>query len=107
MSFIDLERMMPKEVFEGSRIRVAAGERVMLSLMDLDAYAKVPPHSHPHEQAGMVLEGVFELTIGGETRTVRKGDCYICPPDVEHSVDVGDAPARALDIFSPPRDEYR
>ena len=107
MSFIDLERVTPKEVFEGSRIRVASGERVMLSLMDLDAHAKVPPHSHPHEQAGMVLEGVFELTIGGEKRIVRKGDCYICPPGVEHSVDVGDAPARVLDIFSPPRDEYR
>jgi len=107
MSFIDLERVAPKEVFEGCRIRVASGERIMLSLMDLDAHARVPPHSHPHEQAGMVLEGTFELMIDGEKKIVRKGDCYICPPGVEHSVIMGDAPAQVLDIFSPPREEYR
>ena len=107
MPFIDLEQVEPKQVFEDARIRVASGERIMLSLMDLDPHARVPPHSHPHEQAGMVLEGTFELVIGGEKRIVRKGDCYVCPSGVEHSVTVGDTPARVLDVFSPPREEYR
>ena len=56
--------------------------------------AEVPEHSHPHEQMGMGLEGVFELTIDGESRLVRQGDSYCIPGGVKHSARSLDAPAR-------------
>ncbi|MCP4665927.1 MAG: cupin domain-containing protein [Deltaproteobacteria bacterium] len=80
---------------------------MLLSIVDSAAHAVVPAHSHPHEQAGTLISGEFELTIGGETHRLKPGDTYIIPGGVEHSGRTGDAPARVLDIFSPVRKEYQ
>ena len=107
MSFhIPVERT-PKELFPGAIARTFWGEKLLLSYLDLAPGCFVPLHSHPHEQAGMVLEGELEFTIGDETRIVKAGEIFIIPGGVEHSVKVGDTPARALDIFSPVREEYK
>ena len=79
----------------------------MLSVVELEPGSIVPMHSHPHEQAGIVLEGEFDLTIGGETKRVRKGDMYIIPGGVEHAAVTGERKAVALDIFHPIREEYK
>ena len=42
-----------------------------------------------------------------EARTIRPGDAYLIPSGVEHSATAVGGPARALDIFSPPREEYK
>ena len=55
----------------------------------------------------MVLEGEFELTIAHDIRLLKKGDAYLIPSGVEHSVRVMESQTYALDIFSPPRDDYR
>ena len=71
------------------------------------ADALVPTHQHPHEQMGMGLEGEFELTIDGETRTIRQGDAYCIPGNTPHSARGMTQNARALDIFHPVREEYK
>jgi quercetin dioxygenase-like cupin family protein len=96
-----------RELFPGVRIRVVAGERLMLSRVELDPGAVVPVHAHPHEQFGFVMEGDAEFTIGGETRRLRAGDYYAIPGGVPHAVVTGAAGAVCMDVFSPPRDEYR
>jgi len=45
---------------------------------------EVPEHAHG-AQWGVVLEGSVEFTIGGETRTYRRGDTYYVPDAVAHS----------------------
>ena len=55
----------------------------------------------------MVIEGQFEFTIGNEKQIVKEGEFYIIPGGVEHRVVTGDKPAKALDVFSPPREEYK
>ncbi len=107
MSFYNPAERTPKELFPGAVARTFWGENILLSYLDLAPGAFVPPHSHPHEQAGIVLEGELEFTIGDETRIVKIGEIFIIPGGVEHSVKVGDAPARALDIFSPVREAYK
>ena len=107
MHFIDLKQCWKREVLPGVNITTAWGERVMMSFVDFEPHAIVPEHSHRHEQMGMVLEGSFELTIDGETRTVSSGDAYLVPSGVLHSVRTGETAARALDIFSPPREDYQ
>jgi len=57
----------------------------------------LPAHSHG-AQWGTVLEGSMELTISGETRTVRPGDSYSIPAGAEHSARIP-AGAVILDIF--------
>jgi quercetin dioxygenase-like cupin family protein len=79
----------------------------MFALVDLEPGALVPNHSHPHEQAGLVLEGELEFEIGGERRTLKAGDVYTIPGDVKHSARALAQKARVLDVFTPTREEYK
>jgi quercetin dioxygenase-like cupin family protein len=106
--FCDLEQVQQKTLLEGVRMKAVWGERIMMSFFDLDAGAVIPEHHHPHEQTGYVISGVLEFQIGGQQKICKTGDSYIIPSNTPHSVNVSaDAPARVLDIFSPPREEYK
>jgi quercetin dioxygenase-like cupin family protein len=107
MSFHTPSERAPKEIFPGALSRTYWGDKLLLSLLELAPGCVVPRHSHPHEQAGICLEGVMEFTIGDETRLVQPGEMFIIPGGVEHSVRVLDQPVKALDIFSPVREEYK
>lgn len=93
--------------FPGVSLATCSLERVMMAVVDLEPHSVVTEHCHPHEQMGMLLEGRATFTIGGESRELRKGDLYRIPGNVLHKVVVHEEPTRALDIFSPPRDDYR
>ena len=105
--FIDAQSREPMQLAAGARTRTFWGERVLLSLVEIDSNAEVPNHTHPHEQAGIVIEGEMEMGIGGEVRTLQPGDMYIIPGDVLHYARSGGAPVKALDIFSPVREEFQ
>jgi quercetin dioxygenase-like cupin family protein len=108
MPFFDIDAAAPKQISPGITIRTVWGDRIMLSFLTFEAEgATVPRHRHHHEQMGMGLEGEFRLVIGEEEQIVRPGDAYLIPSNVEHSATAVGGPARALDIFSPPREEYR
>ena len=107
MYFYNSAERTPKELLPGMLGRSFWGDKMLLNLLELAPHAVVPLHSHPHEQAGIMLEGEMEFTIGGETRLVKPGDIFIIPGGVEHSVRVLDKPCKALDIFSPVREEYK
>ena len=64
-------------------------------------------HSHPQEQWGVLLEGELVRIQGGEEVHAKAGDFWCTPGGVEHSVRTGDVGATVLDVFAPPRDEYR
>lgn len=106
MPFIDLAAVPPFELLPGVRLRTPFGKHIMLSYVEIAEGAAVPTHQHPHEQAGMLLQGRMELTIGDETRTVEPGALFIIPPDTPHRAVAVGGPCVALDIFSPPREDY-
>lgn len=107
MYFYDRNNMRKKELVPGTTANLAWGEKIMLSLVEIGPGSVVPMHSHPHEQAGMVVEGEFDFVIGTERKRVRPGDMYIIPGGVQHSAIGLDEKALVLDIFSPPRDDYK
>ena len=106
MGFIDIDSVGYTEIAPGARIRAPYGKNLMLSYLEMDANSVVPLHQHPHEQAGILLKGRLQMTIGDETRTVEAGAMYIVPPNVKHRVVAQDGPALILDIFSPIREDY-
>jgi quercetin dioxygenase-like cupin family protein len=55
----------------------------------------------------MVLAGRALFHIGNEEKTLGPGDLYLIPGGVVHRVVAGEEGLRALDIFTPVRDEYR
>lgn len=107
MYFCDVENREDREVVPGVHIRTFWGEQMLLSVVDLEAYAIVPEHSHLHEQCGTVVKGQMALTIDGETRWLAPGDTYIIPGGVKHSAQAGERPAQVIDVFSPVRDDYK
>lgn len=82
------------------------GERMMLAHFTLEEGAVIPPHSHPHEQVGYVVEGELAMTIADETYSLRAGDSYLAPANVEHGAKVVKE-AVVIDAFSPPREDYK
>ncbi len=106
MGFIDLEEIPAIEPAEGIRMRTPHGKNLMLSLVDMEPDSEVPLHHHPHEQAGILISGKLQLTIGQETRTVEPGAMYLIPGDVPHRAVAVDGPAVVMDVFSPIREDY-
>jgi len=91
----------------GFLVRVASGERLMLAYITLQPHSEAPLHSHSEEQMGVVLEGEVEVTVGDETRLVKKGDMYLIPSNVTHGGVTHSEGALILDAFSPPREVYK
>ncbi len=104
--FIDSSKLKRKRLTPSVTMRTMSGERIMINIIENAPHSVVATHSHPHEQAGIVLQGELEMTIGDETRRLKPWDAYVIPGGVEHSAQGLDAPALSLDIFSPPREEY-
>ena len=96
-----------RTIFPGVHIAACAADKMMLSYVDLEPGAVVAEHSHPHEQVGIVLEGRATFTIGGEEKTLTTGDLYRIPGNVKHRVVALDELVKALDIFTPIREDYR
>jgi quercetin dioxygenase-like cupin family protein len=107
MYFPEPSTRAAKDLQPGVKARTFWGEQMLIAVVDLEANALLPSHTHPHEQAGVVLEGEVEFIIAGESKLIHPGDLYIVPGGVEHRVKVGPAPARLLDIFSPVREEFK
>jgi quercetin dioxygenase-like cupin family protein len=78
----------------------------MLSVVTLEPGSVVLEHAHPHEQMGIMISGQAEVTVGGVTRIIGPGDIWRIPSGVVHRVRALDAPATALDVFHPIREEY-
>ncbi len=108
MYYFDMDSVPAKQLLEGARLRTVYGEKIMMAFFDLEPGATVPQHSHPHEQMGYVIFGEVAFDIGGEKKTCRAGDAYLIPGGISHSAKISDdGPAKVLDIFSPPREEYK
>jgi quercetin dioxygenase-like cupin family protein len=103
---VDLADCNCHQIFPGVKIHTTAGEKIMLSVVEFEPQAVVEMHSHPHEQMGLLLEGELTFTIAGETRVVKAGQMWSIPGGVEHRVVAGSAPAKALDVFHPVREDY-
>jgi quercetin dioxygenase-like cupin family protein len=96
-----------RELGPGLTTRIFAGEHAMLSVVTIAPNAEGQLHKHPEEQWGLLLEGSAIRIQDGEEIAVRKGDFWRTPGNVLHTMRAGPEGARVLDIFSPPRPEYK
>jgi quercetin dioxygenase-like cupin family protein len=102
----DLIRGLPEiEIaVEGIKGWLVQAPTTQIVFFDIQPVGTIPPHAHC-AQWGMVIEGEMALTIGGETKTYRKGDWYFIPAGVEHSA-AFPARVQVMDVFDAP-DRYR
>ncbi len=94
------------ETAPGNRRRVLVRTDVLMMVeFAFDEGAVGALHSHPHVQASYVAAGRFEVTVGGQTRTLDAGDSFIVPPDIVHGVKAL-TPGRLVDSFTPQREDF-
>ena len=57
-------------------------------------------HTHPTDEAIVLLEGSVEMVVGDESRTVSAGHTLLAPPNTPHRlINHSDAEARMYTIF--------
>jgi len=103
---IKLAEIVPKEIMPGYHGKLIHTQNMSLAFWEVEAGAKVPEHAHMNEQVMQVLEGKFEFTLDGITKTYEPGDLVIIPPHVPHS-GLALTPCKLMDVFSPTREENR
>lgn len=62
-------------------------------------------HKHPHTQITYVVSGVFQFTIGDETKIVKAGDTLLKEDSVLHGCECLED-GILLDIFTPMREDF-
>lgn len=105
-AFSDVGSLAPQWIWEGVLGRAVHGDRVTLSLLELDAGAVVPTHSHENEQMGILLEGSLTFTIGAETKDLAPGGTWNIAAHVPHSVVTGPGGAVLVEVFAPARADW-
>ncbi len=104
--FIPLSDAPEKELVPGFFFKMIHTDKVTVAHVWVRAGSVLPEHQHVHEQVSNVLEGEFEMTVGGHTQLCQAGDVVSIPSSVPHS-------ARAItdcyivDVFCPVREEYK
>jgi len=107
MPFTEHDNVRGVEMLPGVfRRTMTAGEKMMLIEVELHALAVVPMHTHPHEQTGYLVSGRLRLQIEDDTRDLSPGDCWMIPGGVPHEATALEN-SMIIDVFSPPREEYR
>jgi quercetin dioxygenase-like cupin family protein len=103
----DLAALDLQRIWAGVHGRVLHGERITLGVVELDPNSVVPEHSHENEQLGMCLAGSLVFRVGDESRELGSGGTWTIPGNVPHEVHVGPDGAIVIDVFVPPRDDWR
>jgi quercetin dioxygenase-like cupin family protein len=103
---VGLRAAEPRELAPGVSMRSLFGAGAMLNLLEFEPGAAVPPHEHPHEQLGYVLEGDLRLTIAGDEHVLGPGGAYQIAGGTEHAART-DGGCLVLDVFQPVREDYR
>ena len=103
----DLDSGIKRVLGDGISTRIFYGDQSMLSIVTIEPNAKGQIHSHPQEQWGFLIEGSGIRIQGGEEVVIKKGDFWQTPGGIDHGIIGGPEGAKVLDIFSPPRDEYK
>jgi quercetin dioxygenase-like cupin family protein len=100
MPFIDFPNLELKDFRPGVKSWAQLGEHLIMALMTIEEGKEDPGHTHPFEQAGMVLEGIFTLTVDGETQSLGPGQGYFIPAGIHHAWSVTKGPVKILDVSS-------
>ncbi|HEX7366206.1 MAG TPA: cupin domain-containing protein [Pelobium sp.] len=78
---------------------------LMMVKVKFEAEAVGTPHQHRHSQVSYVESGVFETTIGNQTKILKKGDGFYAPPHQMHGV-ICKEPGVLIDVFNPHREDF-
>ncbi|MGB9728173.1 MAG: cupin domain-containing protein [Nitrososphaeria archaeon] len=101
-----LDNVPYTDLVKGAKSRLIAGERLLVSFIEMEPNMTFPLHRHESEQIMIVLEGSMMQTLGSMTVKVSKGDVLVIESNELHGGQVSEEGCKAIDIFVPPREDY-
>lgn len=105
-NFITDEMQPWKTVGDGiARKIMAHDEQLMIVKVAFEAGGIGAIHQHVHTQSTYVESGLFEVTIEGQTRTLKNGDVFFTRSNEFHGV-VCLEPGLLIDVFHPYREDF-
>ena len=92
MPIIDQRTDPPFEPGEGRQSRrfinkAAGAASLTVGALVMHDGSALKLHTHPHDEAIILLEGSIEMTVGDEVRTVPEGHTLLAPPNVPHKLE--------------------
>lgn len=90
----------------GANMLAVPLEKAMLTYFEIAPGTRVDMHKHESEQITYVIEGRLVFEIGDRSVSVGPGDIVAIPSNVPHAAFAGNEPVRAVDAWSPVRQEF-
>ena len=81
------------------------GEKTLMGEFKIAKGSAIPPHSHPHEQTGIMISGRLRFNVDGKITEAETGDSWCIPGNVEHSAEALEDSV-VVEVFSPVREDY-
>jgi quercetin dioxygenase-like cupin family protein len=106
MSILKISDIESREPVAGATVRFVHTENMTLAYWEFEAGVPLPEHAHAHEQIVNIIDGVFDLTMDGETNRLEGGAVAIIPPNTPHSAR-SITECQTIDVFFPVREDYR
>ena len=106
-AFADLSSIAPQQIWERIAARFVHGDQITMAVVELDPGAVVGEHEHENEQLGVVLRGTLDFRVGDERLELGPGGTWCIPANTPHEATAGSQGAVVIDVFSPPRTDFR
>jgi quercetin dioxygenase-like cupin family protein len=92
---------------KGAKMWAVALQKTMLTYFEIAPNSKFEIHSHESEQITMVLEGELFFLANAKEVCVKTGEVIAIPSNLPHCVYTKDGFVKAIDAWSPVREEYK
>jgi quercetin dioxygenase-like cupin family protein len=104
--FVSAEQLSWVNVGEGVQRKILGYDpMIMMVCVKFKKGSVGAVHRHPHRQVTFIERGSFEVQIGSRKETLKAGDCYLIPPDVDHGV-IALEDSSLVDVFTPAREDF-
>lgn len=79
-----------------------AGEKFCQGYVVIYKDGGIPEHVHETVESYTILKGTGEMTVDGETQTVKEGDCIFIPSNLPHSLhNTGEEEMHMMFVYAP------
>ena len=106
MSFVNVNTLEEKEIWPGIIGRFIHSDNMTIAFVTIEAGIELPEHAHVHEQVLNVIDGEFEVVVGGEKTVLKGGNSFVLPSNVPHAGRTLKK-CKIIDVFNPVREDFK